>query len=308
MIAGLDSAYAPSDASIAAAKVGGEGCWAGYFAGPGILNGWSEQDFHRVQIGGLATFAYCSGWSDPIAMKAQSLTWDVPIALDVEGGIRADGAWVQGWIDSAASGLYGNAGVHKNRTAAFQIVAAYPSGDPHATWPAFLVKPGVPCGWQWQGTHSAYGASVDSSWLDDDLVGQFGGGGGIITSPVKRSVSVATATSLHQFGRGTDNALYTRKRSGGTWGAWTKLGGTLTSDQIAAGLDDAGAICVSVTGAGGVIFDIASADDGGTWNAFSDSTGAVTGLTALSASVAAVAPTVHVTGQITGTIGGSFNG
>jgi hypothetical protein len=122
MIAGLDSAFPPSDASIAQAYAGGVRLWAGYFSGPNILNGWAQADFDRVRAGGMATIAFCSGFSDPAAMKAQSLTWNVPICLDVEGGIRADnpwvvhfnvgikalGDWTQPWLNASGAGLYGN--------------------------------------------------------------------------------------------------------------------------------------------------------------------------------------------------------
>ena len=47
--------------------------------------------------------------------------------LDVEGGIRADGAWVQPWLDASGAGLYGNAPVFSGRRAAFYETAS----DPH---------------------------------------------------------------------------------------------------------------------------------------------------------------------------------
>lgn len=87
---GYDSAYPPSPAQIAAAKAAGITAWSGYFAGPGILNGWSEQNFHDVMNGGLETSAYCSGWADPVAMKNQAIAWGVPVGmLDDESGIRS---------------------------------------------------------------------------------------------------------------------------------------------------------------------------------------------------------------------------
>lgn len=87
---GFDSAYPPTPAQIAAAKAAGIDAWLGYFAGPNILNGWSEADFQAVMNGGLATGAYCSGWSDPAAMKAQAAAWGVPVVmLDDESAIRS---------------------------------------------------------------------------------------------------------------------------------------------------------------------------------------------------------------------------
>jgi hypothetical protein len=91
---GLDSAYPPSKAQIAAARAAGYDAWLGYFAGPNILNGWSDQDFIAVYQGGLETGAYCSGWADPLQMKARAdhLTATIPGfvgMLDDESGIRS---------------------------------------------------------------------------------------------------------------------------------------------------------------------------------------------------------------------------
>lgn len=85
----IDSAYPPNDAQLAAAVANGHAGWNGYFAGPNILNGWSKADFDRVKRHGLSTMAYCSGWSPPADIRAQSAAWAVRTALDVEGGIRA---------------------------------------------------------------------------------------------------------------------------------------------------------------------------------------------------------------------------
>jgi hypothetical protein len=180
MIAGVDSAYPPSDASLTLAYSSGVRLWAGYFAGPNILNGWSQADFDRVKSHGLNTIAFCSGLSDPVAMKNQSTIWGVPICLDVEGLIRGDGVWVQGWLDSSGSGLYGNAGVFNNRSAAFYIMANYPGIDPGATWPSIYARPNGLCGWQWQGSHTAFGVTVDSAWYDDGFQQTFGPGGGTL--------------------------------------------------------------------------------------------------------------------------------
>jgi hypothetical protein len=94
MKTGLDSAYPPTPAQIAAAKAGGYSAWLGYFAGPNILNGWADQDFINVYNGGLMTAAYCSGWADPLQMKARAdhLTQTIPGfvgMLDDESGIRS---------------------------------------------------------------------------------------------------------------------------------------------------------------------------------------------------------------------------
>jgi hypothetical protein len=213
MKAGVDSAYPPDDRSIAAAASAGITNWAGYFAGPKILNGWSLSDFHRVQAAGLTTHAYCSGWSDPLAMRAQGLSWDIPICLDVEGRIRGDGPWVQGWLDASGAGLYGNLDVH-HHTAPFHILADYPGYDPKATWPSNAPKPPTACGWQWQGTHQQYGHAVDSAWLDDDL---FGDAGGVIIAASHNASRGESSMVLVGYGPnvrrdgfliGTDGNLY----------------------------------------------------------------------------------------------------
>src|SRR5439155_12623727 len=111
----LDSAYPPNASQIAQAKAAGYGGWAGYFSGMNILHGWDKSDFDRVKAGGLRTLAYCSGWADPALMKAQSQAWQVPICLDDESGIRADGGWVQLWLNISGAGLYGNYWVHSSR-------------------------------------------------------------------------------------------------------------------------------------------------------------------------------------------------
>lgn len=187
-----DSAYPPNASQCAQAKAGGIAGWAGYFkfGNDGILNGWALSDFQRVQQSGLRTLAYCSGWASPTVARSQSLTWDVEICLDVEGGIRGDGGWVQGWLDAAQSGLYGNWGCHAGRAAAFHVLAAYPtSGDPSdASWWAQSPRPAGLCGWQWAGSHSWAGITVDSSWFDDGIAnGLFGPGSGSIGEAVNIS-------------------------------------------------------------------------------------------------------------------------
>src|SRR5690348_721758 len=89
MISGVDSAYPPNDAALSAAYAAGVRLWAGYFAGPNILNGWAKADFDRVKAHGMQTIAFCSGWASATAMLAQSVSWGVPICLDVESGIRS---------------------------------------------------------------------------------------------------------------------------------------------------------------------------------------------------------------------------
>ena len=188
MIEWLDSAYPPNAAQIAAAKAAGYGGWAGYFWGPNILNGWSKADFDRVKAGGLRTLAYCSGYADPAAMRAQSDSWAVPIALDDEPAIRAHGLWTQPWLDTAdrsRTGQYGNYWYHNGIAAAFHVLAAYPtSGDPAGVdwWGQTPRLAGV-TGWQFAGSHPFAGITVDASWFDDAIGGQtFGAFGGDMTN------------------------------------------------------------------------------------------------------------------------------
>jgi hypothetical protein len=195
MIGALDSAYPPNDAQIAAAKAAGYAAWFGYFkfGNDGILNGWADADFQRVLAGGLETSAYWSGYADPLQVKARAAALGIRTRLDVEGGLRPNGDWVQGALDAAGSGLYGNGPVFPVRTALDYIIADYPGYDPGATWPSGLPRPNGPCGWQWQGSHAFAGISVDSNWLDDNFFA-FGPGGGTIGGDEMKTYIVNTPT------------------------------------------------------------------------------------------------------------------
>jgi hypothetical protein len=174
MIAGLDSATPPTAAQLAAAKAHDVKLWAGYLATKphmNLLHPWSRQDFARVKDAGLSTFAYCSGLDDPDACKRQAADWGVRLCLDVEPQIHGDGPWVQGWLTASGAGLYGNAPVFAGRRAAFYVLAWYPKSkhDPGRTWidDHRYPRPNGPCGWQWLGTHTEFGAGVDRGWYDD---------------------------------------------------------------------------------------------------------------------------------------------
>jgi hypothetical protein len=208
MIKGVDSAYPPSTTSLQQAKAAGVRHWAGYFAGRNILHGWAHSEFQRVQNAGLSTMAYCSGWSDPVKMQTQSLEWEIPICLDVEGGIRGDGAWVQPWLDASGAGLYGNGPVFRGRRFAFGVVASRPITDPHATWPSETWWPrvwgeyvGAPAidGWQWLGSHTAFGTTVDGCWLDDAFLNLHGAGGGSIGDDMSALAESQIATLYGKF-------------------------------------------------------------------------------------------------------------
>src|SRR6266699_43709 len=134
MIQGLDSAAMPNLAQVQSAKAAGRRVWSGYIAtkaGVGLYSPWSKAGFDVARQCGGTPIAYCSGWDDPVALKALGASWGVRLCLDVEGGIRGDGPWVPGFLDASGAGLYGNPPVHPGRNAAFHICAVYPVlGDP----------------------------------------------------------------------------------------------------------------------------------------------------------------------------------
>jgi peptidoglycan hydrolase-like protein with peptidoglycan-binding domain len=88
---------------------------------------------------------------------------------------------VQDWLTKSGAGLYGNAPVFHGRRAAFYVLADYPGSDPHATWSPHVQRPNGPCGWQWEGTHTEFGCSVDRGWYDDWFA--VGGGHGPSAPP-----------------------------------------------------------------------------------------------------------------------------
>jgi hypothetical protein len=172
VLQGIDSSYArPTAALVAAFKSQGVAMWSGYLATRGgvqLASPWTQADFNLAKQLPAQPIAYCSGWDDPGACKALAAAWGVRLCLDVESSIRADGSWVQGWLDASGAGLYGNAPVHPNRRAPFHILAAYPGGgNPGATWAAQYPRPAGPVGWQWQGGHTENGISCDRANFDD---------------------------------------------------------------------------------------------------------------------------------------------
>jgi len=179
VIAARDSSFdRPDAAAVEQARAAGVRVWGGYAAtlnGVGLAATWSVTDFERVrQLGGLP-IAFCSGRDDPARLAWLAKVWRVQLYVDVENGIRSDGPWVQGFLDASGAGLYGLASVHwehgaGQRRAAGHIVAHYAgSGDPRDTWDG-SPRPAGLCGYQWQGTHSEFGLSVDSLWLDDGFL------------------------------------------------------------------------------------------------------------------------------------------
>ncbi len=180
LVRALDSYSPPSNAQIAAAKAGGIGAWCGYLPGPSIDNTWHGGDFARIKAAGLYTLAYASGWADAAAMKSLAASWGVKGCLDLEGSIRdTSAAWpvtrVQAWLDISGFGMYHSESGFHYYTAPFYVIAGGPAyrggSDPGVTWPAGTPKPPAPTGWQWQGSHSAFGANVDSSNFDSAVWG-----------------------------------------------------------------------------------------------------------------------------------------
>ena len=177
-MSGRDSSAIPTDDTLLAAYDAGVRVWGGYFDGPDISHGWTAADFLRIKAMGMTAVAYCSGFSDPAAMRQQQLAWGVDyLFLDVESGIRSDGPWVQSWLYDAQCGLYGNASVFTGRTFPYAQLAAYPGTDPESTWPVntYPPTPTVPHGWQWRGSHDEFGINCDSAYWDDSFATQHPG-------------------------------------------------------------------------------------------------------------------------------------
>lgn len=177
LLAGKDSAYAPTDAQLDAFYAAGVRVFGGYIklGNDGIYHGWTAADFARVKAHGMVAVAYMSGWDDPTQARAVATSWGVSVVIvDIENGIRPDGTWVQGWLNTAHAGEYGNAAVH-HYTATIHEDAGYFGYDPKASWPAWIARPAGVCGWQWQGSHGEFGLTVDSAWWDDSIAGALAG-------------------------------------------------------------------------------------------------------------------------------------
>lgn len=167
----VDSSINVPTSNIAlAARAAGVSKWMGYIGTKpnlGLQHIWTQADFENARLCGTTPIAFCSGNDDPVALRDLARAWNVVLFLDDEPEIRPYGSWEQPFLDAAGSGLYGLLEVHTRLRTWGRIVANYPGFDPLATWPNN--PPPEPHGWQWQGTHTEFGLSVDSSWLDDSL-------------------------------------------------------------------------------------------------------------------------------------------
>lgn len=239
MIAGLDSSFdVPSAAQLAEAKQHGVRMWSGYLqtrSGVNIGHAWEQAEFARVRTAGLAVLAFCSGLDDPVACKNLAAAWGVRLCLDVEGGIRGDGPWVQAWLHQSGAGLYGNAPVFANRQAAFYVLAAYPGDNPTRTWTSdpHYPRPNGPCGWQWQGTHQEFGCGVNRGWYDDWFAAHHDGHGDNHWSSLGGSVEQGPVAAQNLDGRlelfaldahGHLQDLAQATPNGGWWSNWADLG------------------------------------------------------------------------------------
>lgn len=285
MLQGRDSAYPPDDAQLALFAAAGVRVYGGYvkFGNDGLLNGWTQADFDRVKAHGMTAIAFMSGWSDPATAKAVADAWGVLGCLDDETGIRADGSWVQAWLDASGFGLYGNGWVHNGRVAAFHILAGYPvEGNPaERSWNAdYAPRPSTPCGWQWRGTHDELGLSVDSSTFDDWFAPHFGAAQSVAAKPPQgRWAMIHGHSDVEQgFVRGSDSSLWQVRLNPTTkqW-EWRALGGGLTQDAIE-GYANGQYLDIFVIGANGEIWLRHSDDAGETFAAYTKLGGVTPGI------------------------------
>lgn len=177
LVLATDSASPPNVAQLLAAKAAGVQAWNGYLAsGPNedILDPWTEADFKLVLSVLPYTLGYVSGLDDPEWLKATAESWGIPIALDDETGVRADGVWTDPFLTASGAGLYGGSAVqkiHLTHAHPFYIFSEYPTGgNPTSTnWPPGIAAPLQPKGWQYSDSGSFGGLTVDLSIFDEAI-------------------------------------------------------------------------------------------------------------------------------------------
>lgn len=161
----LDSYDSPTPDQLNKAWKDGVRAWNGYL----YVKGWSKASFDAIRARGMQGIAYANGNDDPVKMKALAASWGVRGCLDVERGTRANGTWVEAWLEASGFGLYASQSGYPHNSALFHVIAAYQSTDPKASWPSGPPKPPTPLGWQWAGNLTVYDAHVDRSWFDSDV-------------------------------------------------------------------------------------------------------------------------------------------
>lgn len=233
MLVGLDSSYdAPSADDALTAREAGVSLWSGYLtirSGVGIAAPWTQLAFENARLCGSTPLAFCSGWDDPVALRERAQQWRVRLCLDCEDGIRGPGSWVPGFLQLSLAGLYGSVSTVQAYGAPFKVAADYPGFDPEKTFP--YPSGSLPTGWQWQGTHTEFGRSVDRGWYDD-WFGQprlpYGGG--------KAMTGFQYNGTDHQFDLGPQGDIQWARTTGGAGGAvhaqFVSLGGNETAPVI----------------------------------------------------------------------------
>lgn len=233
MIAGLDSSLdAPSANDALTARAAGIGLWNGYLTTKGGVNieaPWTQLAFENARLCGATPLAFCSGWDDPTALRQLARAWNVRLILDCEDGIRGPGLWVPGWLGASGAGLYGSVPTVRAYDAPFKVAAEYPGFDPEKTFP--YPSGGLPTGWQWQGTHTEFGRSVDRGWYDDWFGPRqlpYGGG--------KAMTGFQYNGTDHQFDLGVGGDVLWARTTGGAGGAvhaeFVSLGGNETAPVV----------------------------------------------------------------------------
>lgn len=279
------------------------------FTDPRFAQNWASAKAAGVPRGAYH-FAHPDAGNDAIAeasyflgiVQAHGLDPADVLAEDYEvlGGGAAWSLGFLGHLESLVANLlafYSNysgcSRVNDSRMAAFLLWLAYPGDGVHAP---ICPKPWTSIAlWQYRvGTVAGISGGVD----EDVSLGLFAAGEKLILPrhhAPRRVIYMPTVSGLHQFLRGLPDGaahrgLWHRRRLNGAWSAWALVGGggnlgvdDIGEEIIGVGVDDQGAIVVTVTGSDNVTqFESISADNGNTWSGFAPANGAGDGLAVLS--------------------------
>ena len=107
-------------------------------------------------------------------------------------------------------------------------------------------------------------ASQSSGANAHTSAGLLGAPAGVVGAP---AVCSQGAHSLDMFVRGTDNAIWWRHDTWGTWGAWKSLGGLVTSSPAAASWAF-GTLAVFARGTNGQLYERQTLDGGTNWGSW----------------------------------------